>query len=228
MVITKPTQTKQVQKKPVTSTAQTAPVQSDKTNGMAIASMVLGIVGIVLIPIIAPILAIIFGIVALNQISKEPQKGKGMAIAGLIMGGVGIVLFFVAIIFLATLIPFAMVGSMGALEEFESGGYLSERCSLGASWQCDELYRDTANLHFTMTNQAGGDVQNLIVNFASPLNPSCSGSDIIGSVASGESVMVTIPCASSRESVSGTVQIAYTTAGTMFPKQDIGSITVSG
>ncbi len=66
-----------------------------KTNGMAIAALVTGIasyvVGITSIP------AIILGIVALNQIKKDPtQDGKGMAIAGIVLGSVFIVLTILA------------------------------------------------------------------------------------------------------------------------------------
>ncbi len=72
-----------------------APVR--KTNGMAIAALVLGIasyiVGITSIP------AIILGAVSLNQIKKDPtQDGKGMAIAGIVLGSVFIVLSILILI----------------------------------------------------------------------------------------------------------------------------------
>lgn len=60
-----------------------------KTNGFAVASLVLGIVWVYWI---GSILAVIFGFVALNQIkqSNGAQGGRGMAIAGLVLGFVGI------------------------------------------------------------------------------------------------------------------------------------------
>jgi hypothetical protein len=61
-----------------------------KTNGLAIASLVLGLVGLC-VPL-CPLLAVIFGAIALSQISKTGQEGKGMAIAGLILGIVKIAL----------------------------------------------------------------------------------------------------------------------------------------
>jgi hypothetical protein len=68
------------------------------TNGLAVASMVLGILWIWWI---GSILAVIFGFVALNQIrnSDGSQTGRGMAIAGLVLGfiGVGTILFFVMV-----------------------------------------------------------------------------------------------------------------------------------
>jgi prepilin-type processing-associated H-X9-DG protein len=56
---------------------------------------VLGILGLTcILPIIGPILALVFGIVALNQISKShgAVTGNGQAIAGLVLGGVGLVM----------------------------------------------------------------------------------------------------------------------------------------
>lgn len=50
------------------------------TNGFAIASFVLGLLGGVL-------LSVIFGIVALIKLRNRPQRGKGLAIAGLCLSG---------------------------------------------------------------------------------------------------------------------------------------------
>ena len=59
-----------------------------RTSGLAIASMVLGIVWVYWI---GSILAVIFGHVSLSQISKdETLRGRGMAIAGLVLGYVGV------------------------------------------------------------------------------------------------------------------------------------------
>ena len=77
-----------------------APV-AQKTNGLAIASLVLGIVWIYWI---GSILAIVFGHVALSQIKKSggTQGGRGMAIAGLVLGYIGLatilLVIFVAIV----------------------------------------------------------------------------------------------------------------------------------
>jgi hypothetical protein len=59
------------------------------TNGLAIASMVLGIVWVYWI---GSILALIFGYIAKGQINQSAgrQGGKGMAIAGIVLGWVGI------------------------------------------------------------------------------------------------------------------------------------------
>ena len=74
-----------------------APVPSygrPPTNGMAVASMVLGILGVVgMIWIVSPILALVFGYIAKGQIDRSggAQEGRGYAIAGIVLGWVGIV-----------------------------------------------------------------------------------------------------------------------------------------
>ena len=59
------------------------------TNGLAVASLVLGIVWLYWI---GSILALIFGYIAKGQIadSQGRQSGRGMAIAGIVLGYVGI------------------------------------------------------------------------------------------------------------------------------------------
>ena len=66
------------------------------TNGLAIASLVLGIVWLYWI---GSILAVIFGHIALSQIKKSGglQGGRGMAIAGLVLGYIGFVAPILAI-----------------------------------------------------------------------------------------------------------------------------------
>src|SRR5690606_17890342 len=59
------------------------------TNGLAIASLVLGIAGITVgwfLIGIPSILAVVFGHVALSTIRRTGQQGRGMAIAGLVTG----------------------------------------------------------------------------------------------------------------------------------------------
>ncbi|MEV0636080.1 DUF4190 domain-containing protein [Streptomyces sp. NPDC050619] len=58
-----------------------------RTNGLAIASMVLGIVWIYWI---GSILALIFGYVARKQIRERHEAGGGMATAGIVLGWVGV------------------------------------------------------------------------------------------------------------------------------------------
>ena len=74
------------------------PVQPHpRTNGYAVASMVLGILWIWWI---GSALALIFGYVAKNQIDRSNgmETGRGMAVAGIILGWVGVGLLVVGII----------------------------------------------------------------------------------------------------------------------------------
>ena len=64
------------------------------TNGLAIASLVLGILWIYWI---GSVLAVIFGHIALNQIRQRHDGGHGMAIAGVVLGyiGIGVLVLFI-------------------------------------------------------------------------------------------------------------------------------------
>ena len=64
-----------------------------QTHGMAIASLVSGIVGVFIAGIPLGILAIVFGGIAVKRIKDNPDmySGRGMAIAGIILGIVSIV-----------------------------------------------------------------------------------------------------------------------------------------
>jgi hypothetical protein len=80
--------------------AKPAQVQT-RTNGMAIASMVLGILWLYWV---GSILALVFGYVARGQISASggAQTGGGMATAGIVLGWIGVgVLLLVIIIAVA-------------------------------------------------------------------------------------------------------------------------------
>ena len=69
---------------------------------MATASLVCGIIGILIFGIILGPLAIIFGANAINQINEKPDEleGRGMAKAGIICGIVAIVVSVIVIILL--------------------------------------------------------------------------------------------------------------------------------
>jgi hypothetical protein len=71
--------------------------QPTRTNGLAIASMVLGILWLYWI---GSILAVIFGYVAKKQIDESggAQGGRGMAIAGIVLGWIGVATLSLVII----------------------------------------------------------------------------------------------------------------------------------
>jgi hypothetical protein len=72
-----------------------------RTNGLAVAALVLGIVWLYGL---GSVLAIIFGGVAMNQCTRDPDgySGKGMAVAGLVLGILGLGLMMVLILVAAT------------------------------------------------------------------------------------------------------------------------------
>ena len=68
------------------------------TNGMSVAALVLGIVGV------AP-LAVIFGHIAVRDIrNNPPQSGHGMAVAGLVLGYVVLAAWAILILSLMVII----------------------------------------------------------------------------------------------------------------------------
>jgi Domain of unknown function (DUF4190) len=78
------------------------PLRSRPTNGFAVASMVLGILWIYWV---GSIFAIIFGHLALRQISRTGHRGRGMAIAGLALGYVGLVTMIGSILAISAISP---------------------------------------------------------------------------------------------------------------------------
>ena len=62
-----------------------------RTEGTAIASLILGIAGLVVCPVICSVLALVFGSQAKGRISNDPSlEGAGMARAGVVLGWIGI------------------------------------------------------------------------------------------------------------------------------------------
>lgn len=88
-------------------------------NGMATASLILGICSIVLfwlsfIGIVCGVLAIIFAVVAKNKIKANPNTaGAGSAKAGLITGIIGIAIWLVMVIVVAVF----LTSAVGVFEE---------------------------------------------------------------------------------------------------------------
>jgi hypothetical protein len=74
---------------------------------MAIASLVLGLVGLFTCGytfFIAPLLAVIFGVKGRRQIRETGQQGDGMALAGLILGVIGLVISAAIVVFLIAIV----------------------------------------------------------------------------------------------------------------------------
>jgi len=67
-------------------------------NGKATASMICGIVGLVLFGIILGPIAIALGVQARNEIRNTGQSGSGMATAGIVLGIIDVAFFFLVIL----------------------------------------------------------------------------------------------------------------------------------
>lgn len=62
------------------------PPPTNRTNQMAIASVIAGALGWVGVPIAASLIAIVCGHMARQQIRKTGEEGDGLAILGLVLG----------------------------------------------------------------------------------------------------------------------------------------------
>lgn len=94
-----------------------------RTEGTAVASLVLGIAGFVVCPLITSILAIVFGNQAQRKIAQDPSlEGEGMAKAGVILGWIGVALFAVGILFFIIVIASGGFSTQGpSFDEFDVG-----------------------------------------------------------------------------------------------------------
>jgi type IV pilus assembly protein PilA len=124
------------------------PISEAKTSGMAVASLVCGIVNVFPVSIIA----IVLGHISLSQIRKSAGrlKGQGLAIAGLVLGYLGIVAIPFILIIAAIAIPNLLrakiaanessaVGSIRTLETAERA-YAAEHQNAGVTCNLADLY----------------------------------------------------------------------------------------
>lgn len=74
------------------------PKPSGQTNGLAITSLIFGILTYVLLPLIGALIAIITGHIARAQIKRNEQEGAGLALAGLILGYIYMLIVVLVII----------------------------------------------------------------------------------------------------------------------------------
>lgn len=91
---------------PPSGAPPSAPVYvAPRTNGFAVAAMVLGILWVYWI---GSILALVFGYIAKSQIEKAGgrESGAGMAIAGIVLGWVGVGTLILFMVFLSTPLVF--------------------------------------------------------------------------------------------------------------------------
>ena len=84
----------------MTSYGSSSATSGSRTNGLAIASLVVGIIGIFLFPVILGPVAIVLGAVGMRQ--ARVKGGGGMAKAGVILGVVDLVIFAVMLAVVAS------------------------------------------------------------------------------------------------------------------------------
>lgn len=120
------------------------PPPSRSTNGLAIASMVLGIVWVWWV---GSLLALIFGYIALRQIKRSNgwQQGRGMAIAGVVLGwvGVGTLVLFVVLAIAAANDDDLDLDSDDSYGDDADLDLLWDRCDAGNMRACDNLYAES-------------------------------------------------------------------------------------
>jgi len=73
--------------------APAPPYGHRRTSGLAVAALACGIAGLVVFPVLASIAAIVLGIMARDELRRDPTlDGEGMATAGLVLGWIGVAL----------------------------------------------------------------------------------------------------------------------------------------
>ena len=77
---------------------------AQRTSGYAIASLILGIAGFFVFPIVPSILAVVFGQKAREELRRDPTLGgDGLATGGIVLGWVGLALTAIGLIFVLLL-----------------------------------------------------------------------------------------------------------------------------
>ena len=98
------------------SAPESPPAAASDLNGYAIASLVLGVAGLLGLFLVGPVLALVFGYSARRDIdaSGGRQGGRGLAVAGIVLGWVGVALTF---LFLAVILVVAFGFGAGTVGE---------------------------------------------------------------------------------------------------------------
>jgi hypothetical protein len=87
-----------------------APMPTKPTSGLAVASLICGIFAFLTCGLTAPV-ALVLGIIALNQTKDGTRPGHGQAWAGVILGGVIVALW---VLFWLLGITSSILGAVGA------------------------------------------------------------------------------------------------------------------
>jgi hypothetical protein len=92
-------------------------VQRQAVNTKAIASFVLGVLGLTAVPFVGSLLALVFGYTARQELDRaaSPDEGRGLAIAGIVLGWVGVATMAVAVLaFFAVMLVALVMQRIGA------------------------------------------------------------------------------------------------------------------
>lgn len=91
---------------PPAPSASSVPSEAPPTSGLAVASLIMGIVGWFVLPLVGGVLAVVFGHMAKREIAQSEGRlgGDGLATAGLVLGYLGVGLWLLG------LLAFILVG----------------------------------------------------------------------------------------------------------------------
>jgi hypothetical protein len=105
--------------RPVRVYSEPSGTQAVPTSGLAVASFVLGIGGLTVLPLLGSIAAVLLGYLARSDIRQRPGEvtGDGLAVAGLVMGwvAIGVSILISVLAFLGILGGLCCLGPCGAL-----------------------------------------------------------------------------------------------------------------
>ena len=92
------------------------PVTSPPTSGLAVASLLLGIGGLTVLPLLGSIAAIILGYMARSEIRRSPDRvgGAGVATAGIVLGWISVGVAVLGILLVGGLGLCGFCGALGA------------------------------------------------------------------------------------------------------------------
>ncbi len=150
------------------------PSTEGKTNTMAILALIFGF--------LFGILGIIFGIIALSQIKKDPsQKGKGLAIAGIIIGAFG-----------GLFVTLVIIGSFAFFGVLNPNTLVPERCTFSTGMVCSDYRVTPDSITLALENGMGKGIK--VISLKATDSVSGSSCEYIGElgIANGMSQSFTI------------------------------------
>jgi len=179
---------------------QQSPSQEQKTSIWAILSLIFAF--------LMPLLGIIFGIVALVKISKNPyEKGKGLAIAG-------IVISCLLVILLPIIAAFAFFGAL-SVDKF-----IPEGCRLPAGTSCTDYKITQTQIIVSLQNRLGYDITGVKLNAEN-----CGTSNQIN-IPNDQKTLLTIQCNPplKGDKYTGVLTLTYTNPETGLQLQKVGNL----